>query len=271
MALTVGSGPFGREAAGRFNFDYDAPAHILYLEPSPRRLRLLVGGEVLADSVDAKLLHETGLLPVYYLPVDDVRMELLRATDHTTHCPFKGDAAYFDIDVHGDRRSNAVWTYPEPAEGAPDLTGLVAFYFDAVDEWFEEAERIGVHPRDPYHRVDVIPSDRQVTVRIGDVVVAESRHPTVLFETGLPPRYYLPGEDVRRELLEPSDTVTSCPYKGTTNRYWSIRTDDGVVEDAIWVYEDPTPEARGVEGLLAFYDEKVGLEVNTDRWDSPTG
>lgn len=269
MALTVGNGPFGRRSDGQFNFTYDAPAHVLYLDPSPRRVRLVAAGEVIADSTGAKLLHETGLLPVYYLPTDDVRMERLHATDHTTHCPFKGDARYYDLEVNGSRRPNAVWTYPRPVEGAPDLADHLAFSFDAVEEWYEESERIGVHPRDPYHRVDVLPSDRHVTVRVGDLVVAESRRPTILFETGLPPRYYLPEDDVRVELLEPSDTVTSCPYKGTTSRYWSIRTVDGLLEDAIWVYDEPKPEAHGIERLLAFYDEKVDLQVDVQPWSRP--
>ena len=269
MALMVGNGPFGRDPQGSFNFNYDAPAHKLYLDRSPRRIRVVIGGEVVADSSDARLLHETGLMPVYYLPQDDVRGEFLEASDHTTHCPFKGDAAYYTVTVGDDRRENIVWTYPDPIDGAPPFAGLLAFRFDAVDEWYEEAERIGVHPRDPYHRIDVIPSDRAVVIRIGAEVVADTRRATLLFETGLPTRYYLPAEDVRLELLEPSDTVTRCPYKGTTSRYWSIRTDDGVVEDAIWVYDDPRDEVRGISGLLAFFQEKVTLEVGTDPFTHP--
>jgi uncharacterized protein (DUF427 family) len=269
MALTVGSGPFGRTPAGVFNFTYDAPDHVLYLEDSPRRVRVVVAGETIAESSRAKLLHETGLMPVYYLPEDDVAMDLLEPTDHTTHCPFKGDASYWTIRVGEIERPDAVWSYPQPLPGAPPLAGHLAFQWDAVDEWWEEAERIGVHPRDPYHRCDVARSDRHVVVRVGGEVVADSERPTLLFETGLPPRFYLPEEDVRTELLEPSDTETACPYKGTTSRYWTVAAAGERLEDVAWAYDQAHAEVHGIEGLIAFYNEKVDLEVDGETWERP--
>lgn len=271
MALTVGTGPFGRSSAGVFNFEFDAPAHVLYFEATPRRIGVVVGGETVADSTSAMLLHETGLMPVYYLPEQDVRTELLSPTDHTTHCPFKGDAVYWNIRVGDDVRPNAVWRYPDPLPGAPPLSGYLAFSFDAVDEWWEEAERIGVHPRDPYHRCDVARSDRHVVVRTDGHVIAESTRPTLLFETGLPPRFYLPEEDVRTDLLKRSDTETSCPYKGTTSRYYSVDIDDRRIDDVAWVYDEVHAEVRGIEGLIAFYDEKVDLEVDGAPRNPPLG
>jgi uncharacterized protein (DUF427 family) len=269
VALMVGSGPFGRKPAGVFNFEVDAPKHQLYLERSPRRIRVVIDGEVVADSTDARLLHETGLMPVYYLPREDVREELLAPSETSTHCPFKGDASYWHVKTGEQVREDAVWAYPEPLEGAPPLADLVAFAWDAVDDWYEEAERIGVHARDPYHRCDVVRSDRHVTIRVDGHLVAETDRARLLFETGLPPRYYLPAEDVDASLLEASDTVTRCPYKGTTSRYHSIRVGDHVLEDAIWVYDDPHDEVRGVAGLLAFYDDKVDLEATPTRWAVP--
>ncbi len=269
MALMVGTGPFGRRPAGTFNFTVDAPAHQLYLEPTPRRIRIVVGGEVVADSSRAMLLHETGLMPVYYLPVEDLRQDLLEATDHHTHCPFKGDASYWTVRAGGQTREHAVWSYPKPIDGAPPLRGLMAFDTASIDAWFEETEEIRVHPRDPYHRVDAVPSDRHVIVRVGDRVIAESRRPTMVFETGLPARTYLPEEDVDRDRLEASDTVTACPYKGTTSRYYSIRTDDGLVEDAVWVYDEPRDEVSTVAGLFAFYDDKVTIDHDVTRFAAP--
>lgn len=269
MALMVGSGPFSRHPAGEFNFTYEAPAHRLYLEPSPRRIRVVVAGQVVADATAARLLHETGLMPVYYLPRDDVRSDHLVATEHTTHCPFKGDASYWNIEVEGDVRPNAVWAYPDPLEGAPDLADLVAFQWDAVDAWYEERERLVGHPRDPYHRVDAIASDRHVVIRLNGTVVADSRRPTIVFETGLPPRYYLPAEDVDTALLEPSDTQTTCPYKGTTTAYHSVRAGDAYVEDGIWVYGEPNPEAGALAGLYAFYDDRFDVQVDADRFQLP--
>lgn len=262
MALTAGTGPFSRRPTGQFNFTYDAPAHVLYFEPSPRRVRVRAAGETVADSTRASLLHETGLLPVYYLPEEDVRENLLVPTDHTTYCPFKGSASYWTIRVDDVERENAVWGYRDPLPGAPPLDGHRAFQWDAVDEWWEEAERIGVHPRDPYHRCDVVRSDRRVIVRAGGQVIADSARPAVLFETSLPPRFYLPEADVRMDLLQPSTTRTSCPYKGTTSRYYGVDAGGGPLDDIAWVYDEPHAEVLGIAGLVAFYSEKVEVEVD---------
>jgi uncharacterized protein (DUF427 family) len=269
VALTVGTGPFGRTPAGTFNFRYDAPRHVLYLEDSPRRVRVVVAGETVADSTRVKLLHETGLMPVYYVPEGDVRSELLEPSEHRTHCPFKGDASYWSIRVGDDRRPDAVWSYPEPLPGAPPLAGYVAFRWDAIDEWWEERERIGVHPRDPYHRCDAIRSDRHVVVRIGGEVLADSRRPTLLFETGLPPRFYLPPEDVDLRSLEATATESSCPYKGTTSRYYTVVTAGQRLEDVAWVYDEPRAEVAAIAGLIAFFNEKVDLDVDGVLWERP--
>lgn len=266
MGLTLGTGPFGERPAGAFNFAYEAPAHVLYLEDSPRRVRVVAAGETVADSRRVKLLHETSVLPVCYLPVDDVRTDLLERTDHATYCPFKGEATYWSIRVGDDVRQNAVWGYPEPLDGCPDLAGRVAFLWKAVDEWYEEDEQVHVHPTDPYHRVDVRRSDRQVVVRLGGEIVADSRRPTMLFETGLPPRFYLPPEDVLPDRLAPSETLTACAYKGTVSRYHHVVASHERVEDAAWVYETPAPEATRVKGLIGFHHEKLDVEVDGAPW-----
>jgi uncharacterized protein (DUF427 family) len=269
MSLTIGTGPFGDQSAGTFNFDPRAlQRHILYFEDSPRRVRVMFGGETVADSRRVKLLHESGHLPVYYFPKEDVRMELLEESDHTTRCPFKGEASYWSVKV-GDRVSeNAVWGYPEPRDSAPPIAGYVAFYWNRMDHWFEEDEEVYVHPRDPYHRVDVLESSRRVKVSVGGEVVAETERPRVMFETGLPPRYYIPPEDVREEVLLMSETTTRCPYKGVAS-YWSVEAGGERVEDLVWYYPDPIPEATKIKGLLAFFDEKVDLEVDGERQERP--
>lgn len=269
MGLTTGAGPLSRRATAAANFELHGPEHLLWFEDSPRRVRVKFGGETLADSRRARLLHETGILPVYYLPVEDVRMDLLRETDHTTHCPFKGDASYWSV-VVGDRvAENAVWTYPEPLDGAPPLAGWAAFYWHLMDEWWEEEERVFVHPRDPYHRVDVLESSRHVRVSVDGEVVAESQRPLVLFETGLPPRFYLDPADVRSDVLVESGTHTACPYKGEAS-YWSVRTGDGEVEeDLVWFYPDPLPEVGRIAGRLCFFNERVELEVDGEAWERP--
>lgn len=266
MALAMGSGPFGPSPAGIFNFTSDAPARVLYLEDRPHRVRLVVAGETIARSDRAKLLHETSLLPVYYLPEEDVRTDLLEPTDRVTHCPYKGDARYWTIRVGDEVRDDAVWNYPTPLEGAPPLSSLLAFTFRSIDEWWEEDELVSVHPRDPYHRCDVIRSDRHVIVRVGGRIIAESTRPTMLFETALPPRIYLPEEDVDTSYLHRSATVTRCPYKGTANRYYAIEADGQRIEDAFWVIDDPNDEAAKVAGLFAVYQERVDVEVDGQPW-----
>lgn len=266
MALTVGTGPFGGSPSGVFNFTYDAPAHVLYADPSPRRIRAVVAGETVVETIGALMLHETGLLPVYYLPRADVRADVLADSDTTTHCPFKGDASYHHLVVGGERREDAVWYYPEPLDGAPDLSDYVAIRWDAVDEWYEESVRLDAHPRDPYHRVDALASDRHVVVRLDGQVIADSTDPVLLFETGLPPRFYLPEADVRDAHLVASPTRTSCPYKGTTSRYFHVEAGGERVEDGVWAYDDPLPEALPAAGRLAFYDDRFDVEVDGEPW-----
>lgn len=269
MGLTMGTGPFGPQAAGTFNIAYDSPGSVLYLEPSPRRVRVVVAGATVADSTDAMLLHETGRLPVYYLPRADVDAAALTASDTVTHCPFKGEASYWHVRVGEVVREDAVWAYPEPLPGAPDLSDLVAFRFAAADEWWEEAERIVKHPRDPYHRVDALASDRHVVVRLGGRTVADSTAPTMLFETGLPPRFYLPERDVDAALLTRTDTETTCPYKGTTGRYYDLTVGEHRAADAAWVYDEPNPEAAAIAGRIGFLQERLDLEVDGVPWARP--
>jgi uncharacterized protein (DUF427 family) len=261
MALTKGTGPFGEYAKGEFNFTRIGPAHVLFWEDSPRRIRVMFGGQTVADTQRAKLLHETGLLPVYYVPEGDVRKDLLEPSDHRTHCPFKGDASYWSVRAGSRVAADAVWSYPQPLDHAPPLAGSYAFYWDRMDHWFEEDEEIFVHPRDPYHRIDVLDSSRHIRVLCGGEVLAESLRPRILFESGLPPRYYLPAEDVRVELLRATATLTRCPYKGLAS-YWSVHTGDRVVPDLVWSYADPLPEARKIAGRLCFFNERVKIEVD---------
>jgi uncharacterized protein (DUF427 family) len=260
MGLTMGTGPFGKAPAGTFNFEPDAPKdHALYLEPSPRRVRGVIGGETVVDSTDVYLLHETGHLPVWYFPRSDVRFDLLEATDHTTHCPFKGDASYWTIRAGGKVAENKVWGYPEILPETPDITDRVAFYWDAVDHWYEEDDEVFVHPRDPYHRVDIIPSSRTVKVSLDGVTLAESSRPMAVFETNLPTRWYLPKEDVV-PAYEATTRSTACPYKGTAS-YWTV----GGNENVAWSYESPIPVAAALQGLVAFYDEVVDVDIDGER------
>ncbi len=260
MSLTLGTGPFGQSPAGTFNFEPEAPdGHAIYLERSPREVRGELRGEVVVRSRRVRMLHETGRLPVYYFPVEDVRMDLLEPSSRSSRCPWKGEATYWTVRVGEHKAEDAAWRYPRPERAPADLAGLLAFDFAAMDAWYEEEERIGPHPRDPYHRVDVRRSGRHVVVSAGGRTVAETRRPWALFETGLPMRLYVPREDVHMDVLEPTDTVTRCPYKGRAS-YFRLAGADG--PDIAWSYEEPLAEALPVAGALCFYDDRVDVAAD---------
>jgi len=236
------------------------PDYRIAFERSPRRVRVTFNGESIADSTGAHLLSETRHLPVYYFPRADVRLDLMTPTAHHTFCPYKGTASYWTIKV-GDRAAeNAVWAYPEPFDEVAAIADFVALYWDRVDAWYEEDEEIFVHPRDPYKRVDVLQSSRPVQVILGGVTVAETLRARFLFETRLPTRYYIPPEDVRLDLLVPSDKTTACPYKGRA-RYYSVEIGHSRFEDLVWCYPEPIPECPKIKGYLCFFNERVDAIV----------
>jgi uncharacterized protein (DUF427 family) len=268
MSLTNGTGPFGQRPVGVFNFELPKRKGLIYFEDSPRRMRARFNDETVVDSRHAKLLHEHGHLPIYYFPEDEVRTDLLEPTDHSTRCPFKGVASYWSVRV-GERVSeNAVWSYPDPIEDAPPLAGYLAFYWDKMDEWLEEDEPAIVHARDPYHRVDILDTSRHVKVSIAGEVVAETDRARVIFETGLPSRWYFPPEDVRTELLVPSDKRTGCAYKGFAS-YRTVKVNGHAEEDVVWTYPEPRRDAERITGYLAFFNERVDLEVDGELQERP--
>jgi len=268
MGMMTGTGPLSPRPSGTFNFQPPAPGWALYLEPTPKRIRAVIDGETVADSSRAMLLQESGLMPLYYFPPEDVRTDLLEPTDKHTHCPKKGDASYYTARV-GDRVvENVAWYYPDPIEDAPPIKDLIAFYWDRIDQWFEEDEQVYGHARDPYHRVDVRASSRHVKVMLDGETLAESTRAMPLFESNLPVRWYLPPEDVIAQ-LEPSDSTTICPYKGFAS-YRSVRLADGkLLDDLIWCYDDPLPEATPIAGLMCFYNERVDLELDGELQERP--
>jgi uncharacterized protein (DUF427 family) len=264
VSLTVGTGPFGHRPAGTFNLELPRTKGLIYFEHSPRRIRARLGGETVVDSRHPKLLHEHRLLPVYYFPEDEVRMDLLSPGTKQTRCPYKGEAPHWTVRAGGKVSEDAAWSYPEPIEGAPPLAGYVAFYWNRMDEWLEEDEPAIVHARDPYHRVDVLATSRHVRVSVHGEVVAESQRPLALFETGLPARWYFPRADVRLDLLSPSETQTGCAYKGFAS-YWSV----GEETDLVWSYPDPLREAEPIKDHLAFFNERVDIEVDGELEERP--
>ena len=264
MSLARGTGPLSRRPGGLANYTVEGPKHKLWWEGDLRRVRGIVAGETVVDSRRAKLLLETGIGPVWYFPAEDLRAELLQPSDSSTHCPYKGDAAYWTLRVGDDVREDLVWGYDDPVPGAAFLAGHRAFYFNRVDTWLQEDQEIRGHPHDPYHRIDVLACSRHVVVEVDGQVVAETTQPMLLLETGLPPRYYLARGDVRAEVLLGSDTTTECPYKGTA-RYHSVQVGGRLLEDLVWHYPEPLPEAAGIADRLSFYNHRVDLVVDGER------
>jgi uncharacterized protein (DUF427 family) len=264
MSLTTSSGPLSGHPPETVNYRIEGPAHRLLMHEFPRRVRARFGGQTVLDTVRATLVHETGLLPQVYVPLDDIRPDLLRPTEHHTYCPFKGTASYWSVAAGGQVAQNAIWAYPEPNAEASWLTGYAGLYWDRMDEWYDEDERVEGRLRDPYHRVDVRRSSRPVRVLLGDLVLAQTREPLLLSETGLPNRFYIPSADVRQDLLEESDTHTVCPYKGTAS-YWTVSAGGGKLADAVWSYPQAEGDAAAVSGYQCFGHDELTTEVGQPR------
>ncbi len=260
MSLTKGSGPFGDHPAGTFNFDPHAPEHVLYLEDVPRRVRVLLAGDLVADSDDVRLLHPPGRTPTYLFPRAHISTGMLQPSERSTSDPGMGRRTYWHVRAGSHVAEDGAYSWQQPPDSAAGIAGLIAFDWDAFTV-FEEDEEVIVHPRDPYTRIDVLRSSRHVRVMVDDTVVAESTRPRMLLESGLPVRWYLPRDDVRTELLEPSQTTTRCPYKGVA-QYWSLRLGERYEEDLVWAYPEPFHDAEAVRGLLCFPQERSPHHVS---------
>jgi uncharacterized protein (DUF427 family) len=231
------------------------------VESCAKRIRVYAGGDLVADTTAALLVWEAPYYPTYYIPADDVRAAL-EPTGSTEHSPSRGDAEVLDVRTARRVIHNAALRYPSPQ--IEPLQGHVRFQWNAMDEWFEEDEPVYVHARDPHTRVDILSSSRHVEVRVDGATIAETHRPTLLFETGLPTRYYLPLTDARLDLLAPTATVTHCPYKGSAT-YWSL----GDNVDIAWCYRTPLAESQKIAGLICFYNERVDLVVDGVVQDRP--
>ena len=209
-------------------FDFDPPGSVTFVEVHPRRVRALRAGETVVDSEQVRLVYRTGSLPHFAFPAEDVH----------------------------------VASKPEPA-----VDGYVTVAWGGVDTWLEEDEEIIVHPRDPYHRIDVVDTSRRVVVRVAGEQLAETTGARILFETGLPPRYYLPREDVLMDALSPSEVRTGCAYKGFPAHF-----DLGSSRAVAWAYDDPRRDAEPVRGRVCFYEERPEVELELDGvvGDRPT-
>jgi uncharacterized protein (DUF427 family) len=244
-------------------------AHLRH-EPTQKRVRATLGGQTVIDSRRAMLVWEPRrIVPTYAVPAADLAADLVPADllpepsrpilhpgipfgEHST------PGQPYTVRSGDETRDQAAFT---PADA--DLDGYVVLDFTAFDSWFEEDEPIRGHPRDPYHRIDIRASSRRVKIERDGVLLADSQHPALLFETNLPVRYYLPRDDLR-VAAKPSDKRSHCPYKGDA----SYLTFD-VGENIAWCYSQPLSDAMGLAGMVAFYNELVDITVDGERQERP--
>jgi uncharacterized protein (DUF427 family) len=235
-------------------------------EAGAKRVRAYLGGELVADTTRPLLVWEAPYYPTYYFPASDVRADLLTSEGSSEHSPSRGDGEVLTVRAGGREAAGAALRYSEsPIE---ELRDTIRLRWDAMDAWFEEDEEVFTHARDPHTRVDILPSSRHVRVEIDGAVIAESTSPRLLFETGLPTRFYLPKTHVRMGMLELGELVTHCPYKGRAISF-GARTGGRVHDNVAWCYPTPLPESERVAGLIAFYNEKVDLHIDGTLAERP--
>ncbi|GMQ78595.1 MAG: DUF427 domain-containing protein [Anaerolineae bacterium] len=232
------------------------------IEPTSRWVRVQFNNQVIADSKETLLVRDGHRL-AYYFPAEHVKIDWL----HSARTGNDG-RQYYDVVVDDRSADSGAWSYQDSDGDLAALRGYIAFNWRKMDHWFEEEEEIFVHPRDPYHRVDAIQSSRKIRIVIDGVTVANCQRPVVLFETGLPTRYYLPQDDIRMDLLTTSRAKTDCPYKGTAS-YWNVNVAGVDYRNIVWGYLEPLAEAQKIEGLLCFFNEKVDVFVDGELEEKP--
>jgi uncharacterized protein (DUF427 family) len=254
MGLSWQQGPLGGATVGRFLTPEPLPQRLLFAEPLRRRMRVELGGECVADSEDVVLLHEPGRYPVAYFPLASVRDGVLAIETRTTQHRDLGGTAWFTVSA-GDRRAeHAAWQHTALPAHAGILRDRVAFAWRAMDAFYEEDERIVGHAADAYHRIDIRQSSRHLVVMDGARVVADTRRPIVLFESGFAPRWYVLREDIDEAALVLVDGQTFCPYKGLASYY-----DIGERRKAAWSYPQAWIEVARVSNLVSFEPDKIDV------------
>jgi uncharacterized protein (DUF427 family) len=267
MGLSWQQGPLGRNPSGAFLTATPMPERVLYLEPLRRRMRVELGGITIARSDDAVLLFEPARYPVAYFPIADIANGVLRSAGHESTLADLGTTKWFDV-LGGDSQAarRAAWQHVDPPPQAAALHDTVAFAWRAMDAFYEEDERILGHAADPYHRIDIRRSSRHLVVRHDDQLVADTRSPLVLYESGFAPRWYVPRADVVADSLELVEVRTFCPYKGLAS-YYNV----GDARNAAWSYRAPFEEVGRIADLVSFYPEKVTITIDGEKLEPAPG
>lgn len=257
MGLAWQQGPLATGAIGHFLVPDPLPERLLYVEPLRRRMRVLFDGAWIAQSDDVVLLHEPARYPVAYFPRSEVLDDVLQPGDRVTNHRDLGPTAWYSV-RHGEREApRGAWEHTELPGYADILRDRVAFAWHAMDAFYEEDERILGHAADAYHRIDIRQTSRELTVRAGEQLIAESRRPLVLYESGFAPRWYVPREDINEAALHGVGRQTFCPYKGLCSYY-----DIGERHQAAWSYRDAYREVDRISDLVSFEPDKVTVVID---------
>jgi len=254
MGLSWQQGPLAPGAIGRFLVPEPLPERLLYIEPLRRRMRVRFGRAWIADSENVLLLFEPGRYPVAYFPEADVSPEVLERSEHTTKHPDLGHTSWYLVKAGGQRALRGAWQHVDLPAFASDLGARIAFAWRAMDAFYEEEERILGHAADSYHRIDIRQTSRHLVVRDRDRVVADTKRPLVLYESGFAPRWYVPRADIDESALTFVEHQTFCPYKGLCSYY-----DIGDARFAGWSYREAYPEVGRISGLISFEPDVVSV------------
>ena len=237
--------------------------------PTGTRIRAYLLDELIADSRDVLLVRESPVKIHYAFPEKDVAMRYLTKREKEPESPSKGRIRFYHLKVGEETREKSAFAYPDQKEGRPDLRGYILFNWNVMDHWYEEEEELFGHPRDPYTRIDVRASSRHVVVEAGGTVIADTKQPRLLMETGLPVRYYIPNEDINWDYLVPSEKTTVCPYKGRST-YWSIQVNGNAYRDTAWAYPEPLQDAERVRDTVCFQQENLTVYVDGEVEQTPS-
>jgi uncharacterized protein (DUF427 family) len=256
MGLAWQQGPLAAKSVGHF-LTPDPLPRLLFVEPLRRRMRVRLGDLWIADSQDVVLLHEPGRYPVAYFPRRDVCEGILVEEEHVTEHAELGAVTWFRAETPQRQVKRAAWQFHSLPRHASILTGCVAFAWRAMDAFYEEDERIVGHAADPYHRIDVRATSRHLVVHDGDRVIADTRRPVVLYESGFAPRWYVYRQDIDESALIAVAGRTFCPYKGLAD-YYTI----GNRRRAAWSYPNAWTEAERVRNLVSFEPDEIDVHLD---------
>lgn len=257
MGLSWQQGPLSPGAIGRFLVPEPLPKRLLYAEPLRRRMRVRFGGAWIADSEHVILLFEPDRYPVAYFPKTDIALEALELSGHSTRHRDLGPASWYAVTVGEHSAARGAWEHSDLPSYASELQDRVAFAWPAMDAFYEEDERIVGHAADSYHRIDIRQTSRNLVVRHQDRVIADTKRPLVLYESGFAPRWYVPRADIDESALTLVDHETFCPYKGVCSYF-----DIGEAGLAAWCYREAFSEVGRISGLVSFEPDIVSVQID---------